>query len=150
MSVDIKQSNPGWLKRLLKGYGKGAEIAVGFPMGSDSAASSYPNGQKVVDVAARNEFGIGVPERSFLRTGGSEFVDESSALFVKAVKAVNNGAKLEDEADKIGLKAVSFVQSKIVSLSDPANKQSTIDRKKSSNPLIDTGLMRQSVVHEVR
>ena len=150
MSVDIRHSNPGWLKRLLSRYSGDSVIAVGFPMGSDGASTQYPKGESVLDVAARNEFGMGVPERSFLRTGGLEFVDDSQPLFKKAIKRVNEGGDLESELDKIGLKAVAAIQQKIVDVKEPANADSTIARKKSSNPLIDTGLMRQSVTYEVR
>ena len=38
---------------------------------------------------------------------------------------------------------------KIVSLRSPANAPSTIQGKGSSNPLIDTGRMRQSIDYEV-
>lgn len=151
MSVTIKQSNPDWFKKLIKRYSGDNEIAVGFPVGSESAGLSYPGGQKVVDVAAMNEFGIGVPERSFLRAGGREFVETSKSLFEKAVIKINEGgSNIEDESEKIGLKASAFIKQKIVDLKDPPNSEETVRRKGSSNPLVDTGLMRQSVTHVVR
>lgn len=150
MSVSIKQSNPGWLKRLMKRYSGKKVIAVGFPQGSEGGSTQYPNGESVLDVAARNEFGIGVPERSFLRTGGQEFVEDSKTMFKKAIISVNGGGDLQSEVDNIGLKAVSAIQQKIISIDSPANAESTIAQKGSSNPLVDTGLMGQSVTYEVR
>lgn len=151
MTVKIQQSNPGWLKRLLKSYGKGSEIVVGFPIGSEGAATQYPDGTPVIDVAVYNEFGTSnIPERPFLRTGSREFVEESGELFKKAVKRVNAGGDFKQETEKIGLKAMVAVQTKITNISSPGNAESTIKRKKSSNPLVDTGLLRQSVTYEVR
>ncbi len=150
MAVTFRESKPGWVNKLLKRYNGGAEIAVGFPVGSEAAAMTYPDGKKVIDVAIKNEFGIGVPERSFLRTGGPEFIEDSKPLIEAALQRVNAGAKFKDEADKIGMKAVAAIQQKIVDIDTPPNSAATIAAKGSSNPLIDTGLMRQSVTFEVR
>ena len=42
------------------------------------------------------------------------------------------------------------VQAKIVEVKTPANAISTVVNKKSSNPLIDTGHMRQSIRWEIK
>ena len=50
----------------------------------------------------------------------------------------------------LGEKVVADVQRKIVALKDPPNAPSTIAKKGSANPLIDTGRLRQSIDFEVR
>ena len=49
----------------------------------------------------------------------------------------------------MGMKVQADVQQAITVLSSPANAPSTIAKKGSSNPLIDTGHMRQSVSHRL-
>jgi len=149
-NVKVTQKNKGWLKRLMKKYDGGAEIAVGFPRASEAAAMQYPTGEKVIDVALKNEFGLGVPERSFLRTGGNEFAEDAKPLLIKAVKSVNAGGSFDDEANKIGLKAVAAIQQKINDISSPPNSEATIQRKGFNNPLIESGVMKQSITFKVR
>jgi len=49
----------------------------------------------------------------------------------------------------LGEKAVADVKNKIDAISEPPNAQSTIDKKRgSTNPLVDSGLLRQSVSWE--
>ena len=49
----------------------------------------------------------------------------------------------------LGLRIQRDVQRTIRNLSDPPNSPITIHNKKSSNPLIDTGRLRQSVTYKV-
>jgi hypothetical protein len=49
-----------------------------------------------------------------------------------------------------GEKAKAAIQEAITELKEPPNAPSTIKRKHSDNPLIDSGNMRQSVTYSVR
>ena len=152
MPLKIKQSNPGWLKKLIDRYGGGMEIAVGFPKGSEGAGVSYPDGTLLLDVAFWNEFGTGtIPERPFLRAGVRENLDEINELAEGLVKEINEGnIDLITAGEAIGQQASAGVKQYIVDLTSPANAPSTIKAKKSSNPLVDTGLLSQSITHEAR
>ena len=55
----------------------------------------------------------------------------------------NRGANL------VGAYAADVIQQRIVDLKEPPNSPITIALKGSSNPLVDTGHMRQSVTWEV-
>jgi hypothetical protein len=50
---------------------------------------------------------------------------------------------------KLGIMAQGDIQGEITSLSTPPNAPSTIRRKGSSNPLIDSGEMRGAVTYKV-
>lgn len=109
-------------------------------------------GSEVVTYAAANEFGTStVPERSFLRST----VDENEESYLDGLEGVagviaDSGAAAGRNAlEKLGLRAVRDVQRKIVDLKEPPNAASTIERKGSSNPLIDTGRLRQSIDYVV-
>ena len=125
------------------------DIEVGVP----EDAPNYPDGTSVALVAAVQEFGSpanNIPERSFLRSTIKENKKEYSGLMTKSVKkAYETGKPLKKLANKIGLKAADDVKQKITSLRSPANEASTIKAKKSSNPLIDTGHLRNSITYEV-
>lgn len=118
----------------------GLAVLVGF-LASES-------GDDLITYAAANEFGTDViPERSFLRsTVDLHRSDYESALADAAGLLVDGDrARAEAELQRLGLRAVGDVQTQIVEIRDPPNAPSTIARKGSSNPLIDTGRMRQSV-----
>lgn len=106
----------------------------------------YPDGTKVVDVAIANEFGTNtVPERPFFRISNNE----NSGSYASILREAASRGQYRTGLAVCGQKAVGDIQESIVSLSDPANAQSTIERKGSSNPLIDTGRLRQSVSYEL-
>ncbi len=147
-----KQKNPGFWKNLKGRYGdKKTGVAVGFPKGGKSVGITYPDGTPVLSVAFYNEFGTEtIPARPFLKIGGRKASNKLKPALRKIVPLVNEGKDLRKELGKIGLVAVSVVQKEITELDSPPNAQSTIDKKKSSNPLIDSGLMRSSVTFQVR
>jgi hypothetical protein len=52
--------------------------------------------------------------------------------------------------EQVGVKAAATVQQYMTDLRDPPNAPETIRRKGSSNPLIDTGALRQSVTYKIQ
>lgn len=86
--------------------------------------------------ALYNHFGTDtIPPRPFLKFDQ----DKARDLVRLAYASEGNTASLI----KVGL--TSMVQDNIVNLRRPENAESTIKQKGSSNPLIDTGAMRQAV-----
>lgn len=103
-------------------------------------------------IAATNEYGSEdgrVPERSFLRAtvdaNQTTYGDELTA----AVEAHIDGERLlTDGLDLLGARVAGDVQQFMTDLQEPPNAPSTIARKGSSNPLIDTGRLRSAIRHE--
>jgi len=127
---------------------------------ADGSTTVQESDLTVAEYAAVNEFGSSdgrVPERSFLRST----VDENNAKYIdlmakgtdkaieRALKGADSGEALRQELGKVGLRAERDVKRKIRDLRDPPNAERTIAEKGSSNPLIDTGRMRQSISHRV-
>ena len=148
----------GWnrIKRDLKNL-DGSYTKVGLPeKGSEGLPRRAGSGHDFLDmsdliiVGAANEFGTArTPERSFLRSTTDEQRPNISRVqkkvyekIVTAEISVKNGLAL------LGEFLTGKVKNKIRTLKTPANKPSTIKRKKSSNPLIDTAQMLQSIQHE--
>lgn len=94
---------------------------------------------------------ITIPERSFLRVPLRASKDDIATIFKNQLPKVLAGElTLEQVYDQVGLKAASISQEAISNGIAPANKPSTVKRKKSSKPLIDSGQLRQSITHVVR
>jgi hypothetical protein len=106
----------------------------------------------VAEYATYNEFGTKhTPERSFLRSWEKENRTEIVERIGKATVDVLDGKQtIFRTFGQLGVWAVRGVQRNIRDIDTPPNAPSTIKRKKSSNPLIDSGRMRQSIEYEVR
>ena len=150
----VKRGGPTSAGRKLKKYDRQAKkapyIVVGYPK-SEIGSIKYPDGTAVIFVAVKNEFGIGIPERSFLRSTLIQKRKEYRRMIAKASENAIRGRKpLDKSLNRIGMIAVADIQRKITELRTPPNAPSTIRIKKSSNPLIDTGLMRLSTTYALR
>ena len=119
-------------------------MSVGF-----FSTAKYPDGTPVAAVAAFNEFGTEtIPERPFFRQS-IEGADKVIMPVLKDGIDPMDMALDSRTAGKVGLVMQARIQRSITDLSTPANAPSTIKEKGSSNPLIDTGFMRQSVTFMV-
>ena len=126
---------------------KDLEIHVGFQKGDDS----YEDGTDVVDVAAFNEFGTSnSPARPFMKQSWENHEEELKAMCQRAGAMINNGSSAESAAASIGADAVGLIQTEIVEGTFAPNAPSTVRKKGSDRPLIDTGQMRQSVHYVVK
>ena len=99
-----------------------------------------------------NEFGSSdghVPARSFLRSSFDTNKKKYERMLIKGLKAMEQGTPLEGTVEAIGITHVADTKKKITKLRIPINAPQTVRRKLSSNPLIDTGLMRQVIEYEV-
>ena len=130
------------LKRITRSMRGKDRVKVGFPKGTEST---------ILDRAVYNEFGTAtIPERPFMRDGLRDGIPELKQVNKGLVKRIIDGRLTKQQAlNQLGMKGVQLIQNSITGLKDPANAPSTIERKGSSNPLIDTGEMRQSVTHKV-
>jgi hypothetical protein len=91
-----------------------------------------------------------IPERSFMRSTLKEKKKEIIALQKKLLVKIRKGeTTVEDALGLIGDFTAAAISQKIVKLRSPANTAATIKRKGSSNPLIDTGQLKNSITYEV-
>lgn len=123
------------------------EICVGFQAGD----GSYENGTDIVDIASYNEFGTStIPARPFMQQSWENHESELQSACEEALASVSNGGGAQEACDKIGAIGVKLVQQEIVDGGFVPNAPSTVLKKGSAQPLIDTGTMRQSVHYVVR
>ncbi len=125
-------------------------------IGIQSDAGNHPSSKAgdivtVVSIATFNEFGTSkIPERSFIRST----MDEEKAGLIRKTRALffqmASGRMTTKRALSIlGQLITAKIKRKITVLKKPPNAPITIKRKGSSNPLIDTGFMRQKIRDEL-
>lgn len=125
------------------------DVEVGI-FGSDSFYAMIA-GVHEFGITIRKEKGsIVIPERSFLR---STFDDKNKEWFKFMKKQLEHVLQGRMDArtlcERLGAKMVGDVQVKLTELNDPSNAPSTIAQKGSSNPLIDSGGLRQRITYKV-
>ena len=141
-----------------------AVVRVGILEKDGSAARPAPDRKKgegdaigealtIIEIAVCNEFGLGVPERSFIRGWFDQNEADLREKLSKVMAPVARGERTTQQAlDRFGLWCVGQIQARISRHGDGTyaeNAPRTIAEKGSSAPLIDTGLMRSAISHEV-
>lgn len=129
-------------KEILKANGK-ENLEIGF-----FESARYPNGTLVAKVARYQEFGtLRIPMRPFFRNA---IQNNTKKWFSTMQQGLKQGKDLKDALSVAGAIASSDISLSITQTNTPPNAQSTIKAKGSTNPLIDTGLMRRSVTYKVK
>lgn len=121
---------------------KKLEVRVGYQAG-DAVSDE---GVDMCDIALWNELGtVGMPSRPFLRKTADEEEGKLANFGAAQVRKIAQGGTAKDCLQSVGVLAKGLVQEKIESGSFEPNAPSTIRKKSSDKPLIDTGRLRQSV-----
>lgn len=140
-------------KELPKSIPGPSKVKVGFPKSKASASN--------IQKAVWNEFGTRggasgggwggpVPERPFMRNAMRDNRGKyRDGMATAARKILTGDASMSATLSKLGIMAQGDIQGEITSLSSPPNSPVTIALKGSSNPLIDTGAMRQAVTWQI-
>lgn len=90
----------------------------------------------------------GIPERPFMRSTFDEQFPNINAMVANEYdKILQSRSTVKISLGRIGAFVKGRIQAKITALTSPPNAPSTRRQKKSSNPLIDTGEMRQAISH---
>ncbi len=146
---------PSKFKRIKKNGGVEALLKRVKTSGTVDAgiidAGKHPSGDETVaEIGFKHEFGIGQHERSFMRSTIQKKKTEVIALQKKLLKQIVNGSmKVETGLALVGEFMADAIKQKIVAIRTPENSQATKDAKGSSNPLIDTSQMKNSITYEV-
>ena len=153
MTVKVKDN--GFKKRLAN-LAKPAVVSVGVHA-ADGAKPEGDSGMTVADIAGIHEFGLGVPERSWLR----DFVDENRPKLLSMLRDVGKEIAAGEDPDKamnrFGLVVVGMVKERIIAGIDPPLAEVTKLRKQQitggaakDTPLILFGQFISSIAHEVQ
>lgn len=146
MSFKRKKINGG-IEGLRKRVKRPGTVSAGII----DAGMHGESGETVATIAQDHEFGTsGIPERSFIRSTTKEKRKDIVALQAKLLQKVQSGAiSIEQALGQIGSYTAGLISKKIVDIKSPRNSAQTIKEKGSSNPLVDTGQLKNSVTWEV-
>lgn len=138
-----------WAKLLRRTQSMRVRVGV---IGDKAAASSKGGGNLTVgEVASFNEFGLGVPERSFIR----EAVDDKEQLIKQKLRSIAEAIRKDPRKSvKVGLGQfgnwlAGGMKQRIEDWIPPPNAPATIARKGSDTPLVDTGQLRSSITYDI-
>lgn len=141
-------------KRLGDSAGLVLTVGIHGPEGKEPAEN--PDGKPagpltVADIATIHEYGLGHnPERSFIRAWADENKAQNEQALIKIGQAVVQGKfTAEQGLDRAGVRFVAEIQARIKAHIPPPLQLKTIERKKSSTPLIDKGQLWSSIRHKV-
>lgn len=109
--------------------------------------ATYEDGTKVVDVAGFHEFGNPkLPKRSFIRVAIANNGNKWKQSFLDGIKAsVSGSVSPVTVLENTALMAAGDIAKAIKAVSSPPLNKKTIDQKGFDKPLVDTGLLFQSV-----
>jgi hypothetical protein len=123
---------------------KNGGITVGVHAAEGGAAE--PGGATVADVATWNHFGTSrIPPRPFLTNWFDANIQEVSTRLKAAGAAIVKGDDPYKALQRVALWAEGGVKRYIAEGVPPDNADSTVAKKGSSKPLIDTGQLRSSI-----
>lgn len=141
--MSISASSKKSLLQLVMDKLKAADIDYTIGLYEDSG--TYEDGRTVAQVGYDNEYGVpanNVPPRPFLVPGGQKGFKKATE---QAILAIANGYGEEIALARAAQVMKQSIQRYITELKEPPNSPYTIEKKGSSNPLIDTGKMRRSI-----
>lgn len=127
------------------------ECHVGFQKSKKQSENKEDEKEvDICDIAAWNELGtVNIPSRPFIRNSVDKHQQEITAMCKAQIQRLAEGATAQDILTKIGVYQVGLIKKEIIDGDFLPNKDSTIKRKKSDTPLIDTGRLRNSVSYVI-
>jgi hypothetical protein len=146
----LKDKDRGYKKVIKELTRRNAGVSVGIH--AKDASKKEAGGRTVLEVGTWNEFGTKtIPERSFIRGWFDAFQDANRKTVTALAKRVAAGRITQEQMlGQLGALFKGQAQQRISDGIEPANAQSTIDRKGSSKPLVDSGQLKASISYEVR
>lgn len=137
------------LKKLSK-----LQVRVGLTAGGAGFGSKHQSvsaDATMAEIAAWNELGTAhTPPRPFLRQSVDKNESQIKAMVAAQITAIAKGeATAEKALQAIGAMQVGLVQAEMKSGGFAPNAPSTIKKKGSAVPLIDTGRLRQSIHYAI-
>ena len=106
----------------------------------------------VAAIAVINEFGSQkkkIPSRPFFQNTLTKNDNYKAFISEMAFEFMNKNKSMVSLLKVLGMKIQGDIQQEITELRKPPNSKATIEKKKSSNPLIDTGEMRRNVTYKI-
>lgn len=126
------------------------EVRIGYQRGTLSGNPDNSSRADLVDIAMWNEFGtVNIPSRPFMRDSVDKHEAAINHMLTAQKDALLHGATAREILNTAGLFQQDLIQTEIEQGDFVANAPTTIRKKGSDKPLIDTGTLKNSVHHIV-
>lgn len=147
----VRDEDKGYADLVKTIFALGApKVSVGIHEADGQHEAEGGSGLRVIDVAQIHEFGLGVPERSFIRAWFDENEDKAKEAMRRLLVSVVKGERKPEQAVELFAQwVVGQMQARIAKGISPPLATSTVLRKGSSVPLIHTGQLRSSISYEI-
>lgn len=154
MSFKLKVDKSGWLKmkrELLKGSTLEVQVGIIDPVTYGSDNDNLP----VATVWSWQEEGLpaqNIPPRPAIRVGFMAPIKKGSydKLFVDSMQRIAEGkSTFKEEYTRIGIQAKADLKKAVADWDTPPNSPFTVAEKGFNNPLIDSGLLYESIDFKV-
>jgi hypothetical protein len=155
VSVHVRDRDNG-LAAHKKRFAHGARVTVGIHEAESAEGKKEPEGTSrtsLIEVAEAHEFGLGVPQRSFVAGAVDDNESEFQAKLTEGLKASAQpgGRGPEQTLERFGLYVVGVMQQRIADGIEPELAEKTKRQKQrrtgeaKDTPLILTGQLRSSI-----
>lgn len=123
------------------------QVRVGYQRGENVKTDEDGKEADYCDIAMWNELGTsnGIPSRPFMRDSVDKNQSQIDEACKDALQTISKGGTAEQILKQLGNMQKAFVQQTIVSGEFVENAPSTVKKKGSDKPLIDTGGLRKNV-----
>lgn len=123
------------------------QVRIGYQRGKNGKKDETGKEVDYCDIALFNELGTsnGIPSRPFLRDSVDKNASKIDSACKAALRTISKGGTAGDILKKLGNMQKGIVRQTIVSGGFQANAPSTIKKKGSDKPLIDSGGLRKFV-----
>lgn len=154
IKLNMKWTDTGWA-RLYSNMMKDSAVHAAAGVVGPTAEMIHPLRDNVTigGVAAMNEFGLGIPERSFIRRA-LLWSGKSKAEFMYLMGVVSHevmsGVPRVIAMRKVGEWAVKRIKETILSNVPPVNAPETVDTKGHDHTLIHTGTLYDHIDFEIK
>lgn len=154
MSFKLKVDKSGWnkmKKELLKGYSLEVQVGIVEPVTYGPDNDNLP----VATVWSWQEEGLpaqNIPTRPAIRVGFMAPIKKGSydKMFAESMQRIAEGkSTFKQEYTKIGTRAKVDLKKAVADWDTPRNAPYTIELKGFDNPLIDSGLLYESIDFKV-
>lgn len=144
----VKDTDPAF-RKLLTRFGEMGQITIGIH--PDETNKPHPSGYTIGEIAEKHELGLGVPRRSWLLDYLDETKRSRAALMREAMKRVIAGKQSRKQAmEGLGYKAAKGIRDRIAQgRVKPANAASTVRKKKTDVPLVETYTLHNHITYKV-
>jgi len=134
-------------RKVQKAYDTPLDVVVGY---LQESAGTDENGVSNLQKAWQNEFGVKnkIPERSFIRSTIAENIDQIRDYIANLEERIFSGFVDINKVDEmLAVFVIGLIKEKIKRSKEwaVANSPTTIAEKKSDQPLVDTGDMRNNL-----